>query len=209
MARKKAMDGEVSIQGQKPNIEGLDLLAKEYRSGKMPERKLVALRIKLMGLYTEGVITDSEQELMEAILRKERNLSRILSRDEYLLNTIESERCEEVAVVKTDDAPTVHHLHKGLECRFRYDPEYNDGKQRPDSLGRYYVYVPRVVPPEHQLSVATVRKENLGHPTSPDDYPPPRILIHRLVLKTQEFKAWFEVEDETLLATEAQPEYTF
>jgi hypothetical protein len=210
MARpKKVVDSEES-KSQEGNIPGLEALAVELQKGKMPEKKLIALRVKLVSLYKEGKITEEEQELMEAILRKERNLARILPSDQYLLNTIESERCEDTCIVKTDDVPQVHHLKKDLECKFYYDPEYNDGKGKKDSIGRYYVYVPRTVPTEHQLSIATVRKELKGHPTDASEYPEPKILLKRLSLKQTEFERWFDVPDaEILKPVQAEPEYKF
>lgn len=194
------------------NIENLEPLREEFRKNKMPERKIVALREKLISVYHEGVITSEEQELMEAILRKERNLSKISSRDEYLLNKIESDRCEESCTVKTDDVPAVLHLRKDLECKFYYDPDFNDGKNRPDSVGRYFVYVPRIVPPEHQLKNATVLKEMRGHFVDAEEYPAEKILIHRLKLKEKEFQAWFEVNEDYLnkdYGQKKETEYTF
>ena len=195
---------------KEPSVKDLALLAKEFNTGKMPLKKLVALRVKLIGLFLERKAVKEEQELMEAILRKERNLSTINSRDSYILNKIEAERCEDVCVVKTDDAPTVHHLFKDLECKFKYDPDYNDGKGKKDSVGRFHVYVPRTVPTRHQLKNSVVERELLGHPTDPEDYPSPRVLIHRLVLKAGEFHKWFEVEEEGILeAAHVEPEYQF
>lgn len=216
MARAAKVKTEVettpppSIQGQRPNIEGLDLLKKEFHSGKMPDRKLIALRTKLVALYNDQTITEKEQDLMETILRKDRALGRIVSSYNYLLSAIENARCEETAVVKDENAPVVHHLKKNLECKFTYDPEYNDGKGKEDSLGRYHVYVPRVIPPEHQLSVKTAMKEIKGHPTTAEDYPPEKILYHRITLKKREFMTWFEVEDDELLNPQNNtPVYTF
>jgi hypothetical protein len=192
------------------NIKDLELLAKEFKSNKMPERKLIALRVKLVGLFLEGKTTDDEQELMEAILRKERNQARINSRDNYLLNKIESERCQDSCIVKTDDVPAVHHLKKDLECKYYHDPDYNDGKNRADSIGRYHVYVPREVPTRHQLKNRTVEREILGHPVDPGEYPEPKTLIHKLVLKSSEFNKWFEIIDENILeAAQTEPAYTF
>lgn len=202
------------------NIENLPLLKEEYTRGllvgnrrvRMPERKLIALRTKLVSLYHEGAITPDEQGFMELILRKDRSLGQIDAANQDLLNIIEQGRCERSCVVKTDDAPIVHNLHKGLQCRFNYDPDYNDGKAKPDSIGRYYVYVPVVIPTRHQLSNATVMKENLGHPTSEKDYPAPRTVIKRLGLKEAEFNAWFEEEMDHLsggFVEEVEPSYQF
>lgn len=193
------------------NIANLADLAAEYTKNKMPERKLIALRVKLIQLFNSEEITEEEQELMEKILRKERGMGRINSADEYMLNRIEAERLEDICIVKSDDTPVVHHLYKHLECKYFYDGEYNDGKGKKDSVGRFFVYVPRVVPTEHQLSNATVRKENNGHPTDPKEYPAPRTLIHRLGLKQKEFDAWFEADEDHLSkkSEEKLEEYTF
>ena len=205
MAKKKA-EGMEEVKG---NIEGLDQLNAEFKSGKMQPKKLVALRTKLASLYKEEKITEEEQELMEAILRKERNHATIASAHSYLLNKIEADRIENVAVVSSDDAPAVHHLRKDMECKYIHDPDFNDGKRRSDSIGRFTVYVPRVVPTEHQLSVQTVLKEMKGHPTDPSEYPAPKILIHRIVLKEKEFQKWFEIKDDSILTPVGKKEEVF
>jgi hypothetical protein len=193
--------------------EPLESLVNEYNGEKrhlgkkikMSEMRLSALRTKLVLFYESGDITEEERELMLRILKKDRAIGRMVGYQEYILNTIESAECEKECVVKTDDCPIVHHLSKGMRCRYTYDEDYNNGKGKSDSIGRFYVYVPRVVPTEHQLSVATVRKENLGHPTTPGDYPAPRTLIHRLSLNEKEFHQWFEI-DEDILTEEYEEE---
>jgi len=206
---KKIKDGEpenVPVN----NIEGLAELKREFLSGKMPERKTIALKAKLISLFKEEKSTEDEQALMELILTIQRSRGTIASHEVYLLSKIESDRCELTAFCRSDDAPVVHHLKKNLECKYEYDALFNDGKNKPDSIGRYHVYVPRVVPTEHQLSVATVRKEMKGHPVDPSEYPEPRTLIHRLSLKQREFERWFEIEDKDILNTKPkEPSYTF
>jgi hypothetical protein len=206
---------------KKPNIDPdkLKALKNEYVNGNrdekgrkvaMPERKLIALRSELVRLYEAGKATADEQEFMELILRRDRKLGKIFSAHEYLLNKIEHDRCEMRCVVKSADVPLVHHMHKGLECKFDYDPEYDDGKAKPDSIGRYYVFIPRTVPTRHQLKNATVEKEILGHPTDPKEYPADKVLIHRVALKEREFEAWLEIvkadplEDDSFGETEAE-----
>lgn len=197
MARKEAKEIEEKIEG---NIPAIDELKKEYVSGKMPDRKQVALRTRLVSLFMDKLITEKEQELMEIILKRERVKATISSRDEHLLNQIESDRCEEKAIVKTDDAPVVHYLRRDMVCNFARDLEKD----------KFIIYVPRVIPTDHQLSVETVRKEMKGHPTTESDYPPPRKIIHRIVISKNEFKKWFEVEDEDILKpVQKEAEYTF
>lgn len=205
MAKKKEAGEEI-----KNNIDGLDALAKEFKTGKMVEKKRIALKAKLVSLFLEKKITEEEQELMEAILKKERSHAVISSRDGYLLASIENERADGKCIVKDEDAPVVHFLKKDLECNYDFDADFNDNKGKPDSIGRYIVYVPRVVPTEHQLSPRTVIKEMKGHPTDPSEYPEPKILIHRIVLKVKEFHKWFDVVDEEILAPEKkEAEYIF
>ncbi len=202
---------EETTEEVKENITGLAILREEYRTRKMPERKLVALRAKLVALFMSEEITEKEQDLMELILRTDRNAGKIHDAHHYMLNKIEVERVDGVCVVKTDDAPIVHHLYKNLECKYYYDHEYDDKKLKPDSIGRYQVYVPRVIPTDHQLSMATARKELKGHPTTPEDYELPKTVIHRVTLKPREFNAWFEIEESDILKPEAtkEVEYTF
>lgn len=213
MARTaKVKEEEAQTEEVKANIPNTEELLKEYRTNKMPERKGIALKQKLVSLFNEGKITQDEQDLMEFIFRHERRKGIIQLADLYMLNKIENERIENVCYVKTDDAPAVHHLKKNLKCRYKFDAEYDDGKMKADSVGRYHVYVPRVVPGEHQISYKTALKESKGHPVDPSEIPEDKTLYHRLSLKLKEFEGWFEVEDDTILSTQSKKEevqYTF
>jgi hypothetical protein len=197
---------------KKGNIENLEALAAEFLKGKMPVNKASALRKKLVQLFTEKKATTSESDLMERILRHERNLGRIASSDNYLLNQIEADRCEEYAIVQSDEAPAALHLKKGVVCRFSFDREFNDNKNKKDSVGRYFVYVPRTIPQLNQLSYADALKHSAQKDFDIDKYKE-RVVIHRLVLKVQEFHKWLEIQDESILdgGHEASPEdaYTF
>ena len=195
MARPKKTEETATQEGSIPNLEALDA---EYSRGKMPAPKASALRKALIRLFNEKKITEDEQELMEKILRRERNLNIIAPADLYLLNALESERIEERAVVKTDDAPVVHHLKRGLECRFVHDPDFNDNKNRKDSIGRYYVYVPRTIKSLHQLNYEDALKHSTGKDVDMDKYKE-KTVIHRRTLKEFEFHKWFEVVDEDIL----------
>lgn len=201
--KKNAEEGEV-----KANIEGLEALTVEFRKARMPERKLNALRTKLVSLFKQDIITSDEQELMEAILRKDRIKGQIQGEHDHILNGIEIERTEGECIVKTDDVPTVHHLKKHMKCRYVFDPEFNNGKGRKDSIGRYYVYVPRVIPVTHQLTEDIVRREERGHPIAREEYPEPKTRIHRVSLSVPEFSRWFEVEDDEVLKPKEE-EYKF
>jgi hypothetical protein len=83
---KKTTEGE-EVKG---NIENLAALRAEYLRVKngMPTQKANALRKKLIELFTKGIITEDEQDLMETILRRERNKNTIASKDNYLINKI-------------------------------------------------------------------------------------------------------------------------
>jgi hypothetical protein len=219
MARPKKIQAEEGQETEAPknNIENLEALKEEFLRGnlvkgkrvQMPERKLIALREKLVSLFKTQKSTPAEQELMEAILRRDRDRGSILTSNEYLLNGIENERCETFCIVKTDDTPPVHHLSKHLRCGFIYDPEFNDKKNKPDSIGRYYVYVPVTVPTLHQLKNSTVLKENRGHTPDPSEYPEPYVKIHRIGFKEREFNAYFEEEEDVLGADDEGEEEEF
>jgi len=184
------------------NIAGLQDLRKEYESGRMVEKKAIALRRKLVELFTGGKITPTELSLMETILRRERVKGTITSHEDYLFNKLESDRCEEKCTVKTQNPPQVHHMVTGMECRFSRDVEKN----------KFIVFIPRVVPPEHQMTRELVLKEQRGHFPSEDEYPKPKILIHRIVVTAKEFDAWFDVVEDDILTrpiSKKEDIYTF
>lgn len=186
----------------KSNIEGLADLQKEYVTGRMVEKKIIALRRKLVELFLAKKITPDEQALMEIILGRDRVKGSMSSHDEYLLNKIESDRCEERCIVKTQSPPQVHHMVFGMECRFSRDVVNN----------KFSVYIPRVVPPEHQMTRELLLKEARGHFASEDEYPKPKILTHRIIITEKEFGKWFDViEDDILTRPEPKREesYTF
>ena len=184
----------------KENIAGLEALRKEYESGRMVEKKAIALRRKLVELFTGGINTPQELSLMETILKRERVKGSITPHDDYLYNKLESERCDEKCTVKTKSPPQVHHMVHGMECKFARDVEKN----------RFIVFIPRVIPTEHQMSRELLLKIERGHPTNESEYPPPRTLIHRIVVSAKEFDAWFEViEDDILTRPIAKREETY
>jgi hypothetical protein len=195
---KKTTEGE-EVKG---NIENLAALRAEYLRVKngMPTQKANALRKKLIELFTKGIITEDEQDLMETILRRERNKNTIASKDNYLLNKIENDRLTDEAIVKSDNVPGVLHLKKDLKCRYFYDDEYNDGKGKEDSVGRFFVYVPRTIKPLHQLTEDQAYKKIEGR-LEPSELPKERIVIHRIGLRHKEFERWFEPEDPEILST--------
>lgn len=211
MAKKiKKEDGEE----QKPNIENLEKLANEFNTGRMVPKKIAALIRRLVELYKGELATEDEKELMIEMLTTQRAQGLLPSGgvDHYLLNEIESAACAHQAECITDNAIGAHHLKKGLICRFSLDPKFNDRKGKKDSVGRYYVYVPRTVPTEHQIPQDVAYRRLERQPIEPHEYPKERVLIHRLILKVPEFKRMFEVIEEDILnaaAKEAEPEYTF
>lgn len=209
---KRSRKQAITEEAKASNIANLEALAMEFKKGIMNEKKRIALRVKLVGLYKEGISTEDEQSLMELVLNFERGRGVITRRDEYMLNEIEADRLTDTCIVKSDSAPVVHHLVKDMECRFYYDPLFNDNKNRPDSIGRYFVYIPRVIPVDHQISYAVARKELKGHPVDPSEYPEPKTVIHRVAYKKREFDVLFEVHDDAILTTapkQKEQEYTF
>ena len=178
-----------TLAKKESNFTNFKSLKNEYLKGKMPERKLIAFKLKLKDLWSSGKILKEEKELFLAVLKRERAKGNISMIDAYLLHEYESERCDEICFVSTDDAPYVHHLKKGLECKYERDIEKD----------RFNVYVPRLVPVEHQLSKEIVIRENKGHPVDASEYPQERVLIRRLHLKPEEFNAWFELSADDIL----------
>jgi hypothetical protein len=185
-SKKRALIEEVI---QDKNITGLAALKKEFKSGKMPERKLVALKNKLIQVYKSNLHSEEEGELMEAVLIRERARATITMPDSYILHAIEQERCEEECEVKIENPPQVHHLTKGLRCKHLFDSDAD----------RFIVYVPRIVPPEHQMTRDLVLKEQRGHFADESAYPKEKVLWHRLSLTPKEFAAWFDVINESIL----------
>jgi hypothetical protein len=196
---KRKMPAEEVIEDK--NIVGLAALKKEFKSGKMPERKLIALRNKLLEVHKVSLHSEEEGDLMEAILVRERARSTITMPDAYVLHAIEQERCEEECEVKIENPPQVHHLSKGLKCKFFFHSDDD----------RYIVYVPRTVLPEHQMSRELILKEQRGHFADESAYPKEKILWHRLSLTQKEFNAWFDILNDSILSEEQpkEEEYKF
>lgn len=186
----------------KDNIEGLGELQREFVSGKMVEKKAIALRRKLVELFISGMATTPESALMEVILKRERTKGVITDHDNYLLNQIENDRCADSCVVKTQFPPHVHHMVTGMVCKFSLDADTN----------KYTVYIPRIVPTEHQMTRELILREQRGHFPAEDEYPKPKTLIHRIIVNEKEFNGWFEtLEDDILNKTSSKKEevYTF
>lgn len=198
-SKKKALLDEKPIKEE--NIKGIAALKREFQTGKMPERKLIALRTKLIDLFNKSLSSEDEAEFMEQVLIRDRARHVIAAPDAYVLHKIESDRCEMKCVVIAEAPPQVHHLSKGLECKYFYDSDDD----------RHIVYVPRTVPPEHQMTRDLVLKEQRGHFPSEEEYPKAKILWHRLSLVKKEFDAWFSIVDEDILTNTptVEMEYKF
>ena len=177
------------LKTKEPNFTDFPSLQKEFKAGKMPEKKRIALKLRLIKLFKSEKIFENERDFMLLMFRRDRKKGELSSVDSYLLHSIESGMCSETCFVSTDDAPVVHHLRKGLECRFSKDPETD----------WYSVYVPRTLPAEFQMDRKTVIKQLNGHPISEDEIPEPRVLIKRLYLSPKEFGAWFEISEDDIL----------
>ena len=203
MATTKKKAELVESDEVKNNIDGLEALRKEYLMNKMPHRKLLALRTRLVELHLEEKITEAELALMELILKRDAATGKIADAHYEVLNRLEMSRCDEECIVKTTDAPIVHYLSKDQVCKFKIvtDDEGNT---------RYAVYVERVIPPEFQMTRELVLKEQRGHFPDESEYPKARTLIHKLNLKEREFNAWFDiVEDELAKPAKEEIEYRF
>lgn len=215
MSKKQAVkpdDTETTEEVKTSNIANLESLANEFKKGLMGDKKRIALRVKLIGLFKEGIITEDEQSLMEFILTFERGRGIINSRDEEILNGIEAALLEDLCEVKSDDAPVVHHLKKGMVCKFKYDPLFNDNRNKPDSIGRYFVYIPRVIPSQHQYSYEAALKLAHNQPVPDEMVPKARIKLLRVAFKKREFQQWFDVQDDSILneaPKKIEEEYTF
>lgn len=184
---------------KKVNIEGIHALRKEWENGRMDERKLVALRNKLIELYVGNIANDDEKSLAIDILKRDRSRGRISDFNMELLNRNEINKCKESCFVKIDSAPVVHHLKKHQVCRFFRDVENE----------RYVVFVEREIPTSFQMTEDLIKREERGHFPKEEEYPKPRKLLHRLDLKAREFNAWFEIEDEGILKPQIEEKYTF
>lgn len=207
MAKTKAKEVETTEE-VKNNIEGLELLKKEYLKDLMPPRKVVALKNKLVSLYLEideetkkPKITEDEQELMELLFAHDREAGTLSGAHAEIINRIEYNRCEDECVVTIENAPQVLYLEKDLVCKFRKD----------HLKKRYHVYVPRQIQSDFQYSLDLARKLDRKIPVAEDEYPKAKTLIHYINLNQKEFKAWFvEVENELqAIDTEAEEVYTF
>lgn len=182
------------------NIQNIRELKDEYLRGKMEERKKGAFMRKLSELYQKDTIHALELDAFKLILRRERTLGKISDYYNHeILCKIEKATCDEHAEVKSDTIPLVHHLKKGMICPFYFDADTD----------RYVVYVDKVIPTEHQMTEAILKKLDRGHIVPEEEYPQPRIQIQRLELNSKEFENWFDVVDEDILESKTQEEFSF
>jgi len=199
MAKAKKTEETTETNG---NIEGLGLLLKEYRTNKMPERKLIALRTKLVSLFVVGKSTEKEKEFMEIILKADRKLGKISDRNLFVLNKKEYDELElERCIVKVDNPPAVHHLIKDLECKYYHDHE---------NL-KVIVYVPQSIPAMFQMTNEAAFRLTNGLSPKDGDFPEAKTIIHRIALNQNEFDAWFDLMEDDLTAIDGEKEeqYTF
>ena len=187
---------------KKEGIEGIAGLQKEFTSGKMPERKRVALREALIRLYKAKTCPKKEEEVLFQILKSERHKRKISSNDETLLANHEAGKLETTAIVKSSDTPPVLFMRKESICKYEYDPD----------MEKYVVYVPITVAPEEQLTMSVRRKMDAGHPVKEDELKPEYVYYRRNILNPKEFALWLEPQEEVDLTALDEPkaeEYSF
>lgn len=186
----------------KENIKDLSLLQREFERGMMEDRKLIALRQKLIDLHIAGTSNPGEHNLLVAVLKRDRLKGRLedIDANMEILNRIEVEKATEKAYVKIDHPPRVHHLTKNKVCKFFKD---ND-------TDKFVVYVEITIPATHQMTEELIYAEMRGHFKSPDEYPKPKVRLQRLDLQPREFHAWFNIiSDDDLAPTKREEVYTF
>lgn len=184
----------------KDTIEGIELLEREYDRGKMPERKVLGLKAKLVELYRGKAISKNEMRLFMKILNREVAKGNISDEHYELFNRIEISKADEQCIVKVDDAPIVHFLTKGMICPFYKNHETD----------KYIIFIARKISPEWQLTKEVAMKRVNGHTIPEKDYPKEKELLHRISIGQKEFDAWFDyVEGDDALAPEREQTYTF
>ena len=200
MSTRKKETSQEKQEEKSKNIEGLEELRVEYLKNKMPDRKVLALRNKLISLHLENVITEREKELMILILYRERKNGTISNAHVELLNRIEIDDVDGECVVSRDDAPHFLYLTKDLVCKYKHLPLDN----------RFIVFVPRKIRSDFQYSMELAQKLERKLPVDESEYPKERELIHRLDLSEVEFNAWFiTVEDELKPKVDREEVYQF
>jgi hypothetical protein len=185
----------------KDNIVGLPLLQKEFERGVMIDRKVIALRQKLLDLHTSGMESPSEHNLLVVMLKRDRLKSKITDANTEILNRIEIAKTTEKAYVKVDHPPRVHDLVKDMVCKYYKDNEHD----------RFIVFVEKTIPPRHQLTEELAYAEERGAPFPLDQYPKAKKQLKRLDLTSKEFHGWFEILDEEndLKPDKVEEAYTF
>lgn len=183
------------------NLKEFAVLKDEFRKGRMPPTKKVALVTKLTGLYLEGKLDEEETLLMRDILTQDRIGGKLSNSLSDILNKIEVEECEDKCFVKNPNAPTVLNLKYMAVCNYKFE----------SARGRYIVYVPIEIPGEFQLSMAAARKYEKGLELDAHEIPATRVIYRRLDIKQKEFDAWFGYDEEILLGNKVkeQEEYNF
>lgn len=170
--------------------EGIEPLIKEYQGKKMPQRKYVALREKLIGHFKKEELTGPERDFLLLILKRERHQGTISKPDWYMLSAYEWESALGRCIVKDiNNPPRALHLKIGMPCRYIADWEKD----------RYAVYAERTIPPEHQLNGRAASLHNKGEIVPDSLLPKEKKVIHYFNFTAKEFDAWFERTDESPL----------
>lgn len=198
MATKKTEKSNDEKSEVKFNIAEIIALAKEYRTGQMPDRKSIVLKNKLVELYGDSKVTmfKPESELLELMLYHDKKRGVISNAHAEVLNRIEMATAEDVCFVHAEYTPMALYLEKGKECKFKFDPMDK----------RYEVFVPVVMQSDMQYSMELARKLEQKLPVSADEYPKQKTRIHKLELSENEFKAWLTPIEDELKASKVEEE---
>lgn len=193
----------------KNNIENLEELTKEFKSGKMVPRKSAMLKLRLVELWKNKTITDDEKALLKTMLGREYKRGQLEDKFVEVLNRIEVAECEGQCRCKVDDAPPVFKVKKDQVCFFRQEDQENLKKIEAGSAYQYVVFVEVEIPPEHQMTKELLLKEERGHHAAESMYPKTRTILHRLQLDDLWFDRIFDIEEDLLSGAEKEEEFVF
>jgi hypothetical protein len=195
--------------GAKSSIAQFDECVRRMKLGTLDKPTMDKFRDLLFKNVETSTVTGSEQDVLEAILRRERNgrnkkkmtisdsLDGKASKYYFWLNAIEAERLTETCTVKSNTPPASFHATFGLECKLSRDIEAD----------RFLVYIPEEIKATFQYTDVHFQKTLLGQGIDLEDLPKAKTIWHFRDLNTSDFNRFFKANEEidTVIEEKEEP----
>ena len=195
IGRRKMSNINQTLDGLKSLLKASVVVTIDPKTRKhskaVDESKMKRAKAAMKAALVEVKKKKNNKEELLKFLSWQRSVKKIEIADEYKLNELEEAKCKRVAEChsKISSAYNVH-----INDEVRFDTYFDEDRQ----TDMYRFYVRHVIKPEEQIGRDLGWKIDQGFRPEEKDYPEPKTLITRRVLRESEFLKYFRITDNGL-----------